>query len=79
MDPDRISRGTQAQALLDSELYQEVRAEAEADVVARWQAAPTVEAREACHAELLGLEVLHRRLLAVVNEGAVARREAERA
>lgn len=72
---ERISRAEQARAFATSDLYQQVRADAETEIVERWKASPTLEEREACHAALRGLQSLDEQLLRLINDGEVAKRD----
>jgi hypothetical protein len=75
---ERLLLAEQAAAFANSPVYQTMRERAEADVVERWKHAPTTEDRERCHAALLGLEALDAQLLALVNDGEMAKRDEQR-
>lgn len=60
--------------ILEDEEYQAVLTEYESDVVAKWKAATTPDAREACHAEWRSLNGWKVKCRSVVDAGLMAER-----
>jgi hypothetical protein len=75
---ERIALAEQAHAFRTSPVYTQVREAAEAGLFLRWKTSSTVEERERCHAVLEALEALDGQLLALVNDGEMAKRDEQR-
>ena len=78
-DGQVIARGEHARRLLEDAELRVIFEDLEAAIVKNWKSAPTVEAREAAHAELSGVLLFLRELRARVNAGEAAKERMQRA
>ena len=70
-----VSRGREANKLLNGKLFPEIMAEARVAFQEEWEAAQDLAHREMCWAKVAGLGEMERQLRRILNEGEYASRE----
>lgn len=73
-DQERIARGDQAKAILNSDMFKEGLATLEKRYVEAWKAAPTVDLRERAHIAVRMIEWFSSDLQSVITTGDIAQR-----
>ena len=74
---DKLARGAHADALLNSEFFNDMMADLEFQYVEAWKRAETVQDREAFHQYIVVLNNLKVALRSIATTGAIARKKLE--